>query len=592
MLFCFAAITAIVLLLHSLMRNIFPLLLFLFPLFSTGQHHITQFETSGGKESPTYADIINWWKTLDESSPVIAMKEMGPTDAGFPLHLVIVSADGKTDIASLQAAQKNIILINNGIHPGEPDGIDASMLLVRDIVQGKYKLPSSIALAIIPVYNIGGALNRSRNFRIDQAGPTEKGFRGNAQNLDLNRDFIKMDSKNAMSFAKIFTQLDPDVFVDNHVSNGADYQHVMTLLVSQHNKLGGAMGQFMNQTFEPSLYPMMKNKGFDLIPYVNHFGETPDKGWPEFFDSPRYGSGYGTLWNTFSFVPETHMLKPYPQRVAATRALMESFIEFTAVHGKKMKELREQTRQTQAAQTVFPIAWKWDRTKSTDISFKGYEAGYKPSEVSGLSRLFYDRGRPYEKKIPFYNNYVDTLGVQKPSAYIIPQGWWKVIERLQANGIVMRRLQQDTTLQVETYRIAAYQSGARPYEGHHPNRGVQIEKSYQEISFRKGDYFISTDQKGVRFLIEVLEPQAEDSYFAWNFFDPILGQKEGFSPYVFEETAAEFLRTHPEVKQQLEERKKSDEAFAKSAQAQLDFVYRHSPYYEPGHNLYPVFRLM
>ena len=574
------------------MRNIFLSLFFLSPLFSLSQKHITQFEASGGKESPTYENIIAWWEALDATTPMVQILEMGPTDAGFPLHLIIVSTDNKTDIKAIQAAGKNIIFINNGIHPGEPDGIDATMLLVRKIVQGKYKLPSSVVLAIIPVYNIGGALNRSRNYRIDQDGPVEKGFRGNAQNLDLNRDFIKMDSKNAMSFAKIFTLLDPDVFVDNHVSNGADYQHVMTLLVSQHNKLGGAMGEYLNKTFEPALYPLMKKKGFDLVPYVNHFGETPDKGWPEFFDSPRYGSGYGTLWNTFSFVPETHMLKPYKQRVEATKALMESFIEFTAANGKQIKALREQARQTQSAQTVFPIAWKWDRTKSTEITFKGYEAGYKPSEISGLPRLFYDRNKPYEKKIPFYNRYIDTLGVQKPSAYVIPQGWWKVIERLEANGIRMQRLQRDTTLQVETYRIVNYQSGARPYEGHHPNRGVQIEKAYQSVAFRKGDYYIPTDQKGVRFLIEVLEPQAEDSYFVWNFFDPILGQKEGFSGYVFEETAAAFLRAHPEVKQKLNERKKLDEAFAKSASAQLDFVYRNSPYYEPSHNLYPVYRVM
>jgi hypothetical protein len=574
------------------MRNLFLLLFLLSSLFSLSQKHITVFEQSGGKESPTYQNVIKWWNELDAASPIVKMTEMGPTDAGFPLHLILVSGDRNFDLQKIRAAKKNIIFINNGIHPGEPDGIDASMLLVRDIVQNKYKLPPSIVLAFIPVYNIGGALNRSTNYRIDQDGPREKGFRGNAQNYDLNRDFIKMDSKNAMSFAKIFAMLDPDVFVDNHVSNGADYQHVMTLLVSQHNKLGGVMGEYMNKTFEPSLYPLMKQKGFDLVPYVNHFGETPDKGWPEFYDSPRYGSGYGTLMNTFSFVPETHMLKPYQQRVAATKALMESFIEFTAEHGKEIIALREQTKKAQASQTTFPLAWKWDRTKSTEITFKGFEAAYKPSEVSGLPRLYYDRNKPYERRIPFYNTYIDTLSVQKPAAYIIPQGWWKVIERLEAAGIQLQRLKRDTTIEVEAYRIESFQSGTRPYEGHHINREVKVSKSTLQKNFRKGDYFIPTAQKGVRFLMEVLEPQGEDSYFAWNFFDPILGQKEGFSNYVFEETATEFLRTHPEVKQKLEERKKTDEAFAKSASAQLSFVYQNSPYYEPSHNQYPVYRVV
>ena len=185
---------------------------------------------------------------------------MAQTDANFPLHLVVVSNDKDFNFESIHKKNKRIILINNGIHPGEPDGIDASMLLVRDIVTGKEKLPDNIVLAIIPVYNIGGCLNRSANYRVDQNGPEEFGFRGNSENLDLNRDFIKCDSKDAKAFTEIFHLVDPDVFVDNHVSDGADYQHVMTLLTSQHNKLGGPMGEFMNKNFEPGLYSLMKKK--------------------------------------------------------------------------------------------------------------------------------------------------------------------------------------------------------------------------------------------------------------------------------------------------------------------------------------------
>jgi hypothetical protein len=206
--------------------------------------------------------------------------------------------------------------------------------------------------------------------------------------------------------------------------------------------------------------------------------------------------------------------------------------------------------------------------------------------------LYYDRSKPYEKKIPFYNTYADTLSVQKPIAYIIPQGWWKAIERLQINGIQMERLKKDTSIEVEAYRIENYNSGARPYEGHHPNRDVQISKAIKKLSFRKGDYFIPLNQTGNRFLIEVLEPQGEDSYFTWNFFDAILGQKESFSDYVFEETATTFLQTHPDVMQKLEEKRRTDSAFAKNGYAQLDFVYRNSAYYETAHNQYPVYRIV
>ena len=552
----------------------------------------TRFEQSKGLESPPYEEVIAWWKKLDAASTNVKMQEMGSTDAGFPLHLVMVSADGDFNMASLKRKNKNIFFVNNGIHPGEPDGIDASMLLVRDIVQKKYTLPQNVVLALIPVYNVGGALNRSKNYRIDQNGPVEKGFRGNAQNLDLNRDFIKMDSKNAFAFAKIFQYLDPDVFVDNHVSNGADYQHVMTLLSSQHNRLGGAMGIFLNKVFEPALYQAMSAKGVDLIPYVNHFGDTPDNGWSAYWDSPRYSTGYATLWSSFSFMPETHMLKPYAQRVTATKALMESVIEFTGKHGKEITALRQQTRLAEQNQASFPLAWKLDRSRSQEMVFKGYEAGRKTSDVSGLPRLYYDRSKPFEKKIPFYNFYKDTLSVIRPKAYIIPQGWWKVIERLQANGVQMRRLTRDSSVQVESYRISNYQSSPRPFEGHHMNSRVQVDVSNAEVKFRKGDWYIPTNQKAVRFLVETLEPQDEDSYFAWNFFDAILGQKEGFSNYVFEETAASYLKDHPELKAQLEKRKAEDSAFAKNGQAQLNFIFQNSPYYEPAHMQYPVYRLM
>ena len=574
------------------MRKICLLFLTGLPSILFSQKILTRFEQSGGVESPAYYQIMEWWKKLDALSPIVQMKEMGPTDAGFPLHLILVSSDKDFDIKSIKVKKKAVIFINNGIHPGEPDGIDASMVLVRDMVEGRYKLPSNIVLAIIPVYNIGGCLNRSKNYRIDQKDPTEKGFRGNSQNLDLNRDFIKCDSKEAFSFAKIFHYLDPDIFVDNHVSNGADYQHVMTLLTSQHNKAGGAMGEYLNQKFEPALYFLMKEKGYDLIPYVNHFGETPEKGWSAYWDSPRYSSGYTTLWSTFSFTPETHMLKPYRQRVASTKALEESFIEFTSRHANEILNLREQTKKQQLTQTSFPVAWKLDRSNSTQITYRGYEAGHKPSEISKLSRLYYDRSQPFEKKIPFYNFYKETLSVEKPKAYIIPQGWWKVIDRLQANNVQMRRLTSDTTIEVQWYKIENYQTSSRPYEGHHLNSEVKVSANTKTMTFRKGDWYIAMNQAANRFLIETLEPQAEDSYFAWNFFDAVLVQKEGYSDYAFEDIAKEFLKNNPDVKAKLDQRRAKDSGFLKNGRAQLDFVYQNSPYFEPAYLQYPVYRVL
>ena len=552
----------------------------------------TKFEQSKGTQTPTYFEIIDWWKKLDDRSGKVKMLTMGMTDAGFPLHLVVVSNNGDHNFENIRKNNKRVILINNGIHPGEPDGIDASMLMVRDIVTNVYKIPDNIVLAIIPVYNIGGCLNRSANYRVDQNGPEEFGFRGNSQNLDLNRDFIKCDSRDARAFTGIFHQTDPDVFVDNHVSNGADYQHVMTLLTTQHNKLGGVMGEYLNREFEPGIYALMKEKNYDLIPYVNSFGDTPENGWPEYWDSPRYGSGFGSLWQTFSFVPETHMLKSYDQRVKATYALMQSFIAFTSKNSAAIKQTRETARQQVKTQMEFTLTWELDRSKYREVLYKGFASGKKPSGVSGLPRLFYDRQQPFEKQIKIFNYYAEKEKISAPRAYLLPQGWWKVAELLQLNKVKMHQLKKDTSIRVEVYMIDDYKTLSRQYEMHHLNSDVKISTRIEVINFRKGDWYIPMNQVANRFLVEVLEPRSADSYFAWNFFDGVLGQKEGYSAYAFEDIAAEYLASDPVLRSKLEEKRKTDTAFAKNARAQLNFVYQQSPWFEPSYMRYPVYRVI
>ena len=328
-----------------------------------------------------------------------------------------------------------------------------------------------------------------------------------------------------------------------------------------------------------------------MVPYVNSFGDKPENGWPEYWDGPRYASGYAALWHTFSFVPETHMLKPYDQRVKATYALMQSFIEFTANNSSEIKKLRDQTRQAVRTQAEFPLSWALDRTQFKEVLFKGFESNRKPSEISGLPRLYYDRTKPFEKQIKIYNYYAVRNSVTKPVAYIIPQGWWKVIDLLKLNKVDMRQLKKDTTVNVEAYKIDEYKTLPRQYEMHHLNSDVKVSTSRQQIQFRKGDWYIPLNQVANRFLIETLEPHAEDSYFAWNYFDAILGQKEGYSAYAFEDIAADYLKNNPSLLTKLDERKSSDTAFAKDGRAQLNFVYQQSPWYEPAHMKYPVYRV-
>ncbi|GAA4304699.1 M14 family metallopeptidase [Nibribacter koreensis] len=552
----------------------------------------TPYEKSKKTQTATYEECIGYYQRLDQAYPEIKMSPIGMTDAGKPLHTVVISTSQDFDPVSVHQKGKTVILIQNGIHPGEPEGIDATMMLARDLMQNK-KLKAqldNVVLVIIPIYNVGGALNRNSHTRTNQNGPVSYGFRGNARNLDLNRDYIKEDSKNAKTFATIFRTWDPEIFIDNHTSNGADYQYTMTLIPTQHNKLGGALGKHLKQQMLPALFKGMEKRKWPMVPYVNSRGETPETGIFGFADLPRYASGYTTLFQTLGFIPETHMLKAFDQRVASTYDLMLEFLDYTAKNGKTIQTARQQDRAALLSQQQFALNWAPDTTQVETIQFKGYEAKYKASEVSGLERLYYDRKAPFTRPVQYFDTYKPTLTVTKPVAYIIPQAWTEVIERLQQNQVTLKRLGKDTVLTPETYYITDYKTGQRPYEGHYLHTDVQVRKTQQPIQYYAGDYVVYLNQVSNRFLVEVLEPQAPDSYFAWNFFDSILGQKEHFSAYVFEDLAAQYLKQDPKLKAALEEAKAKDPNLAKSAQAQLNFIYRNTPHYENTHNRYPVAR--
>jgi hypothetical protein len=571
------------------MKHLLLLLLTLtFAHLTTAQKNTftTPYEQSNFKETATYDQIIKFYEALDAQYEQAKLLTVGTTDVVKPLHLLVLSANKNFE----PQANQLTFLINNGIHPGEPEGIDASMMWARDLLQ-KNALPPNVLLCIVPVYNVGGCLNRGVS-RPNQNGPNSYGFRANARNYDLNRDFLKTDTQDSESWQRLFQQYKPHIVVDNHTSNGADYQHAMTYFPTQKDKFNPAVSAFFTQTFKPALDAQLTAQGFQPVPYVNAFGATPETGYQGFNDGPRYSSGYGALFNCQTFVVELHMLKDYPTRVNGTYAFMEITLQLAQKHAATLLKNKQQADAAVCQQTDFPLSWKLDRSVVDSIAFKGYAAKYKPSEVSGQTRLYYDHNEPFTKQIPFYDHFVPELSVQKPKAYVLPQSWKRAAELLKINGVALKPLLTDTELEVEVYYIEDYKSPAKPYEGHYNHTGVVLRKTTQKIRFLKGDYLIETNQTSNRYIVETLEPQAPDSFFAWNFFDSVLSQKEGFSAYVFEDIAADLLLKNPTLKQQLEEKKKADEAFAKNGAAQLTFVYQNSPYFEATYARYPVYRLL
>ncbi|MCB0457907.1 MAG: M14 family metallopeptidase [Flavobacteriaceae bacterium] len=555
----------------------------------------TTFEKSKGTETPTYSEVISFYENLAATYPTVAMYEMGTTDSGEPLHLVVFNPFRKanTTVESEFSAieNQNVLLINNGIHPGESDGIDASMLLLRDIAQEKIKVPQNTIIAVIPIYNIGGALNRNTGTRTNQNGPKEYGFRGNARNYDLNRDFIKADTKNAQAFAALFHIVNPDLFIDNHVSNGADYQYTLTHLFTQHNKLGGDLGAYLHTSFMPQLEDSLATKKWDITPYVNLFNRTPETGFSQFMDYPRYSTGYTTLFNTMGMMVETHMLKPYKQRVEGTYELMKTFISIAEKDASLIQKFRKNNEALYKAGNSYPIAWDIDSSKTTTLQFKGFEGTMEPSKITGANRLQYHREQPFTKPVMYYNEFKVVEEVVIPQAYIIPKGYWNVLERLKNNGIELTEIKNDTLISSEVYKIKSYETFKNPYEGHYPHFNTQVDSYKEEVFVKAGDFMVFTQQPGVRYLLETLEPMAMDSFFNWNYFDTILQQKEGFSPYVWEDMAFQFLEDNPKIKQQFDAKKTAEPNFASNWYAQLDWIHQQSPHYEKSFLRYPIVRV-
>jgi hypothetical protein len=567
----------------------FCLLLIAASLKAQDTAFITTFEKSKGLESATYAEATDWYRRLDEKYDRIRMLKIGLSDTKYLMDMVIYSKDMGFDIRQWRRENKVVILINNGIHAGEPDGIDASMMLMRDAANGKLKMPDNVVLVVIPVYNIGGALNRNSASRANQNGPLNYGTRGNAQHLDLNRDFVKMDARETRSLETLFYQLDPDIFIDNHVSDGADYQHIMTLLPTQHNKLGGAVGDYMYTKMVPDIYKRMKDKGYDLVPYVNQFSHTPDSGWTEFYDPPRFSSGYAALYHSFAFVPETHMLKPFKQRVDATYQLLDCMIQLASEKADDIYKARQADCSNRNPEMA--IDWKLDSTRFDLVTFKGYTAQHIPSKVSGFPRLYYNHDKPYTRKVPFYDYYTPTKYVKVPKAYVLKQGYYDVVNRLEWNGVLMTKVKDDSEVKATVTYIETYDGSPTVFEKHYPHRNVKVREEQQTIMLEAGDMVISTDQLQRSYIVQTLEAQAPDGFFVWNFFDGILQQKEFYSDYVFEDEAADLLAKDKALNKLFNDKKSSDPSFAKDPVAQLDFIYKHSAHFDSNVNLYPVLKL-
>jgi len=556
----------------------------------------TPYEKGNKNQTTTWAECISWYQDLARRFPaILSFSVVGTSDAGVPIHAGVVSADGVFERARIKREGRPVFFNNNGIHPGEPEGVDACMALVRDFCVQPERLAvlGKTVFLFVPLYNVDGSLNRANTSRVNQDGPEQFGFRGNSCHLDLNRDFVKCDTLTAQVFNQLFTAWDPDVMVDTHTSNGADYTYTMTLIHTQADKLGGALGGFLRDTMLPHMFSEMERRGWPTCPYVNPVKDSPDHGIAEFLETPRFSTGFAALHHTIGFMPETHMLKPFADRYESMRALVETTLAFTVANASQIQALRRAARDEGRARREWPVHWAMDESKPSAFRFKGYAAKYSPSELGNYTRLSYDRNQPWERDIAYFNSFPADIVVAAPRAYVVPQAWREAIERLEWNGVRIERIEADRVQEVQYYHIKSVASRANAYEGHMFHDEVQLEKRTAQVTLRAGDVWVSLDQDQARYAVETLEPQAHDSLFRWGFFNSVLEKKEAYSDYVFEDHALELLRDEPALKAKFEAWKAANPALLSDQGEVLDFIFANCERYkEPEWRRYPVYSVL
>jgi len=557
---------------------------------------LTPYEKGNRNQTTLWTECIAFYEELARRFPqVLRFEQIGVSDGGIPVHRGVVSADGVFGRDEIKAAGRTVFFNNNGIHPGEPEGVDSCMALVRDFCYDPARLAAlgETVFLFIPVYNVDGCLNRANTSRVNQDGPEQFGFRGNSRHLDLNRDFVKCDTLNAKLFNQLIASWQPDVMVDTHTSNGADYPYTMTLIHTQADKLGYGLGPFLRNTMLPAIYAEMEQRGWPTCPYVNPVRDTPDDGIAEFLEVPRFSTGLAALHHVIGFMPETHMLKPFADRYESMRALVETTLAFTVRHGAEIKRLRAEAKAEGRKQAAWPVMWQMDANKPATFRFKGYAARRHASVIGNYTRLSYDRSQPWEKDIAYYNSFPASVTVRAPKAYVVPQQWREAIERLQWNGVQMTRVEAAETVQAQYYHIASVASRPTAYEGHMFHDGVEVEAHTGAFQLNVGDYIVPLDQDNARYAVETLEPQGHDSFFRWGFFNSVLEKKEAFSDYVFEDLALEMLETEPELKAKFEAWKLANPALLSNQDEVLHFIFHNGKRHaEPEWRRYPVLSIL
>lgn len=557
---------------------------------------LTHFEKSDQLESPDYNNTLKYFQKFADKTPFVKIQTIGFTPQGRELKVIIVSKDKAFTPEQAKKTGKAILLIQNGIHPGEVEGKDACMLLLREILITKEKehLLDNTILLIIPVLNVDGHERISPFNRPNQNGPKKMGWRTNALNLNLNRDYLKADSPEIRSFLNLFNEWLPDFMIDNHTTNGADYQYHVTYGIETHQNIDRGLLSFIEKKYLPNFLQKVEDDGFIIGPYMEFKAGTIESGIVDLPAPPRLSHGYCATQNRICLLVETHSLKSFANRVFSTKSMMEHSISFVNGNHKELISLNKQAdketvRNYLSIKKKFPLVLKGNG-KFDKYLFKGFEWYDEYSELTGSIVRKY-ANEPIEIEIPIFNKANSEKKIGVPVAYLIPQQFSDIIDVLKAHHIKFNILKSAKNVKVEKYRFENVQFAPRPYEGRQlPS--FKCSAFTEKVDVEAGTLVVYTNQRQLRVIVNLLEPEAPDSFVKWGFLNAFFERKEYAEAYVMEPYARQMIKDDPDLRSEFYKKLNEDEPFRNNEGERLDFFYKRSPFYDKGENVYPIMRLL
>lgn len=572
------------------------------PTHDVPQYWRTRAEKSDYRLTSDYEETIRYCRLLEAASRSVKLTTYGKSGQGRDLPLLIVSKDRAFTPELARATGKPVVLVQNGIHSGEIEGKDASLALVRDMVvlHRNEALLDSVILLVLPIFSVDAHERRSRWNRINQNGPDEMGWRYTPVGLNLNRDYLKVETPEMRALiGRVYTQWWPHLLVDNHTTNGADYRHDLTVAWNFGPGTPITVDRWLEEAFAGRVVPRTRAMGHLTAPYLSfRRGADPLSG-VEFENStPRFSTGYTPLQVRPSILVETHMLKPYALRVRATYDLMLALLEELHARPRELilavgaaeTEAIARGRQTDPARRELVLRTRLGERADT-LTFHGWQTRWERSDVTGGPVPRY-APVPWDTIIPLYREALPALVVRQPAGYVVPQEWSEAIDRLDVHGVRYRRFAAAWRDTMERQRIVEWSAASRPAEGHRPITVTRVALERAAREARPGDVWVPLDQRSAAVAVHLFEAQAPDGLLHWNVFDTVFEAKEYAEDYVMEPLARRMMREDPALARAFQERVAADTSFARSTAARVDFFFRRSPWSDAERNLHPVLRAL